>query len=594
MISSNFVVIVHYILLLAQSSPSTGRHVLERRDPALTTSPSGNYAPVYDKCPARFYLREPNKLTNGRAELSDAERNYIAEKAQKSINPWRKYLENVKLKDFDINSFLREAENRGGLAGDTLPNFGLSLSGGGGRALCLSGSILEAFDSRNPRADAARVGGILQLSNYAVGVSGASWLLGAWGTSNFPPISDMAPKWRLSEQNDLWDWNVVKHYRKVYKVVKQKKLAGFATNIIDVWGRLLSRLFIDDPTQEDPNQGEGVLWSSISQTPLYKDRQVPYVISVATSRPGIKEDFTPYSPIYEFSAEEFGVFHPRLNVSIPMQYLGSPQNLNGVHNTCVRGFDNAGFIMGLSSNIYSMIDSPNDHKPMVLKIVDKITDDDNFEGKVPNTFQNLGQVPEDDSPGFQDNSRDTILMADCGFINESIPIYTLLQPERKIDAIIAVDASTDGKEADPTLLRYPNGTALFSSYSRTLLPMYRGRHMPKIPSSINGSFTDLGYHRRPTFFGCNDFQGPLIIYLPNYYAVGETNQPTSKTTYTPEEIQIFYENGFAIATQNAGPTRNPDWPACLACALIDRQVLRNSASRTAECQACFQQYCAKD
>jgi hypothetical protein len=59
---------------------------------------------------------------------------------------------------------------------------------------------------------------------------------------------------------------------------------------------------------------------------------------------------------------------------------------------------------------------------------------------VPNTFQNLGHVPEDDSPGFQDNSRDTILMADCGFINESIPIYTLLQPERKIDAIIAVDA----------------------------------------------------------------------------------------------------------------------------------------------------------
>jgi hypothetical protein len=53
------------------------------------------------------------------------------------------------------------------------------------------------------------------------------------GTSNFPPISDMAPKWRLSEQNDLWDWNVMKHYRKVYKVVKQKKLAGFATNIIE-------------------------------------------------------------------------------------------------------------------------------------------------------------------------------------------------------------------------------------------------------------------------------------------------------------------------------------------------------------------------
>ncbi|KAI9605785.1 hypothetical protein H4Q26_004153 [Puccinia striiformis f. sp. tritici PST-130] len=482
------------------------------------------------KCPDNIFLREPNKLTNGQAELSQAERNYIAEKAKKSVNPWRTYLQNVQLKDFDINAFLDEAEKRGGLAGDTLPNFGLSLSGGGGRALCLSSSILQAFDSRNPRADAAKVGGILQLSNYAVGVSGASWLLGAWATSNFPPISDIAPKWRLSEQNDLWDWNVAKHYRKVYKVVKQKKLAGFPTNIVE-----------DDPSQEDPNQGESVLWSSIAQTPLYKDRQVPYVIAVTTSRPGIKQDFTPYSPIYEYSAEEFGVFHPRLNASISMTYLGSPQNLNGRFGTCVRGYDNAGFIMGMSSNIYSMIDSPNDHKPIALKIIEKLTDDDNFEGK----------------------------------------------PERKIDAIIAVDALEMRAEH-----RWQgDGSHLVEM---TLLPLYQGRHMPKIPSSVNGSFTQLGYHRRPTFFGCNDFKGPLIIYLPNYYAVGETNQPTSKTTFTPEEIEVFYENGFAIATQNAGPTKNLGWPACLACALIDRQVLRNSASRTAECQACFQRYCAKD
>ena len=100
------------------------------------------------------------------------ERDYVNEKAQRSIDPWRKYLENVKLKDFDIESFLSQAEKRGGSAGDTLPNFGLALSGGGARALCLSGSIIEAFDSSNPRANAAKVGGILQLSNYAVGVSG--------------------------------------------------------------------------------------------------------------------------------------------------------------------------------------------------------------------------------------------------------------------------------------------------------------------------------------------------------------------------------------------------------------------------------------
>ncbi|KNE87162.1 hypothetical protein PSTG_19459, partial [Puccinia striiformis f. sp. tritici PST-78] len=63
--SSNLVTIVHCILILSWSAPSTGRQSLERRDPALTTSPSGNYAPVYAKCPDNIFLREPNKLTNG-------------------------------------------------------------------------------------------------------------------------------------------------------------------------------------------------------------------------------------------------------------------------------------------------------------------------------------------------------------------------------------------------------------------------------------------------------------------------------------------------------------------------------------------------
>lgn len=421
----------------------------------------------------------------------------------------------------------------------------------------------------------------------------SSWLLGSWATSNFEPISTLSPGWRLSEENDLWDWNVAKHYRKIYKAIKKKRKAGFHISIVDFWGRLLSRLFINDPTQSDPNQGVGVLWSSIRETPRYRAREAPYVMAVTTSRPGTKQDFTPDSPIYEFSAEEFGVFHPHLNASIPMEYLGSLRPNLPQPGTCVRGYDNAGFVMGMSSNIYSMIDAPK-KKSMVLKIIDKLTDDDNFEGKVPNTFQNLAQEPHDGSPPFQDNQRDIILMADCGFIAESIPIYPLIQPERRIDVIMAVDASTDGKNINPHSKTYPNGTALFVSYRRTQLPQYQGYHMPKIPDAFDGSFINASYHRRPTFFGCNELGAPIIIYFPNYYAVDETNVPTAKTTFTPEDVEKFYKNGFAIASQNAGPTKNNEWPACLACAIIDRQVTRNGAKRTPQCQACFKQYCAAE
>jgi lysophospholipase len=85
---------------------------------------------------------------------------------------WQKYLQNVNLEDFNINDFLQSAKENGGVAALTLPNIGFALSGGSMRALCFSGSILDSFDSRNEQANEARVGGILQLANYAVGVSG--------------------------------------------------------------------------------------------------------------------------------------------------------------------------------------------------------------------------------------------------------------------------------------------------------------------------------------------------------------------------------------------------------------------------------------
>jgi len=184
-------------------------------------------------------------------------------------------------------------------------------------------------------------------------------------------------------------------------------------------------------------------------------------------------------------------------------------------------------------------------------------------------------------------------MADSGLIHENIPLFPLLQPERKVDVLIALDASADGKDdEEPSLYSYPNGTQLYSIFTKTKLPSYHGYHMPNIPNAIDGTFTNLGYNKRPTFFGCDDIQGPLIVYLPNYYATDRTNTATTKLTYSPEEIDDFLLNGFALATQTLGPTQNKEWPSCLACALVDRQVHRNSATRTPQCQACFKSYCA--
>jgi len=595
--SALITLLVSLTYISAASRPETGRPSLRRRDPALATSPSGNYAPVYTQCPQDFFVRAPNGKGTGPTQLGKGEAAYIKEKAAQSIPLWQKYLESVNLENFNVEEFLKPAKQNGGVAALTLPNLGFSLSGGSARALCFSGSILDSFDARNDKANEAKVGGILQLANYAVAVSGASWLLGSWATSNFPRISTLVPTWRLSEANDVWDWNISKDYRSHYHTVQEKHKAGFPVSIVDVWGRILSRHFINEPDKKTSQKGKAVLWSSIRQTPQYKNRGVPFVMAVTTSRPDKGKAFTRESPTYEFTAEEFGLFHPSLNASIPVEYLGSTHSTaeGPVSPTCVAGFDNAGFVMGMSSNIFSIGDSPKEEKrPKFVTAVRTFINDINFEGKVPNAFKGLGKTADPSAGGgYQDSDRDLILMADSGFIYENVPLFPLIQPERKVDVLIALDASADGKDKDDqSLYSYPNGTSIYSIFTKTKLPSYHGYHMPNIPNAIDGTFTKLGYNKRPTFFGCDDLKGPLIVYLPNYYATDPTNTATTKTTYTPEEIDNFFLNGFALATQTVGPTQNKEWPACLACALIDRQVLRNSATRTAQCQACFKNYCA--
>ncbi|PLW32658.1 hypothetical protein PCASD_13347 [Puccinia coronata f. sp. avenae] len=213
-------------------------------------SPSGGYAPVYIKCPPEPFVRPPFEKDNGHAKLGQGESTYVKEKAAQSIPLWQKYLENVHLESFSIDDFLKPAKEKGGIAALTLPNIGFAVSGGSVRATLFGASILDSFDSRNDKANAAKVGGVLQLANYAAGLSGGSWLIGAWATSNFPQISTLVPTWRLTQENEIWKWNVVKHFMRHRKIVKKKHKAGFPTSLVDGWGRILSGHFINEPVDQ--------------------------------------------------------------------------------------------------------------------------------------------------------------------------------------------------------------------------------------------------------------------------------------------------------------------------------------------------------
>ncbi|KAG0148689.1 hypothetical protein CROQUDRAFT_75104 [Cronartium quercuum f. sp. fusiforme G11] len=587
---------------------SSNRHLLHRRRPALQDSPSGNYAPVWVQCPHDLRVRFPDRY----GPLADKEADYIRQRTIKSIPHWRSYLSRANLTDFNMDDFLQRAEKEGAQAGHTLPNIGMALSGGGPRAALVGGSMVHTFDARNPLAVEAGTGGILQLVNYVAGLSGGSWFTGSWATSDFPTVPELVNSWHLVQDNQPFDWQTIKKYPPAVKIAKQKADAGFPASLVDVWSLMIGKHFINAP-----NYGESVLFSSIRNVSSFVNHDAPYPIIVATSRGDRgRSPITLETPLYEFTAEEFGVWHPSINAFIPIEYLGTSMYNGKVlpHADCVKGFDNAAFVMGASSNILSEPFSPHEDMSLIKKLIAGLyywlTKHKYDEALVYNPFKGLGTGFGPGS-GFPDGKDPLLYLADGGFAGENMPLWPLIQPARKLDVIFAVDAQADDDPKPINARGYSNGTSLYTSYFKTTLPDYKGYKFPTIPETTR-EFSARGLHRRPSLFGCNETAGPLVIYFPNYYIVAETDVSTAHASYTMKEIEGFFANGFAIGTQTrgrstednflsgdleesferAGGFQKPRWTTCMACALIDRQNQRNNVRRSAQCEACFIKYCA--
>jgi lysophospholipase len=184
---------------------------------------------------------------------------------------------------------------------------------------------------------------------------------------------------------------------------------------------------------------------------------------------------------------------------------------------------------------------------------------------------------------IQISAFDTLTLVDAGLTNQNIPIEPLLIPQRNVDAIIAVDASAD------TTYSFPNGSALRTTFERAAILEQNQDvriRMPTVPS-VNG-FINGGLNTRPTFFGCNDTDTPIIVYVPNYPWSYASNTSTYKLDYTKDEAHGVVNSGMRSLTLNGTVE---DWPKCLACALSDRSFGYTAENRTSECQQCFATWC---
>lgn len=224
-------------------------------------------------------------------------------------------------------------------------------------------------------------------------------------------------------------------------------------------------------------------------------------------------------------------------------------------------------------------------------------------GNVPNPFCGFGGGVESTCTGSGDDDDYSMLyLVDGGADNQTIPFLPLLQPDRKLDVIIAVDSSAD------TDWDWPFGGALSTTnqYARS----ERGQKMNIAFPNSTTTAEFISAHPQvmytPTFFGCKPEDStlespdqhappPLIVYLPNapYTVYPNASTPsTGACTWGSGTQKALVHNGERLAMAG-DPYSKLDWGACLACAVADRALARNGLDRSPDCSKCFDYYCAE-
>lgn len=184
-------------------------------------------------------------------------------------------------------------------------------------------------------------------------------------------------------------------------------------------------------------------------------------------------------------------------------------------------------------------------------------------------------------------SDENITLADGSEAQQSIPFWSLIQPERKLDVIIAWD-----DDSDSSPYGWNNGSNVYNTY---MLAKEAGLPFPMAPPA--STFLARNYTTRPTFFGCNatltttgDSQSPILLYMTNAPYSWYSNFSGSSTSMSRAEFDGVLVNSFDPVTQG-NSTLDSEWPACIACGAIDRSLERVGMERSEQCERCFEKYC---
>ncbi|PIL26148.1 hypothetical protein GSI_11903 [Ganoderma sinense ZZ0214-1] len=582
------------------------------------------YAPTLQTCPSGTSLVRKVGSNAKKQSLNADEARYVsARRSQVSPDAWTKYLVSVQLNTGIALPFYVDGLLLGLWGQHAQPNLGIATSGGGYRAAIFGAGILNALDGRNKTSVNAGTGGILQAATYLSGLSGGSWLVSSLAQANFPMLPELVfgpPS--TPSGNEFGGWlteidllqvggaNATATAEFVGELVSEvalKFLKGFPVTFTDLWARTLVRHFANGTTAADlvdPSltHGAGLTFSSIANVASFASHAQPFPIVVAdslasrTNGSAVTEagDIVPFTnPIYEFTPFETGSFDPSLGAFTPTKFLGSPNS-----SVCATGFDQLSFIEGVSSNLFNEFNTSaaalaaSSIGP-IIGALQQALPETNIRldsAAIPNPFFGVS------SATFPDSDQRLLTLVDGGEDGETTPFQPLLVKARNVDTIIAIDAPAD------TADHFAAGLSLIATQDRA--KRFPGTYaFPPVPTT-SADFLAQNLTKRPTFFGCHSTAAsgePLVIYIANGGAplgqVPVTNTSTEQLQYPSDEVQAMLDQTFDIATQGipvadrGGLQKDPQWPACLACAIVDRSRGKLDIPRDGVCKSCFARYC---
>jgi lysophospholipase len=303
---------------LVSAAPSTQR--LEKRANA--------YAPVLTTCPTTPIIRpatagiglDEQAYFDGRKPLADD-----------SLKAW---LTKVGFTATPVSEY---------------PSVGLTVSGGGYRSMLSGGGVVQAFDDRDSTSD---VSGLYQAFTYHAGLSGGGWLLSSIAGNNWPTVSNL--------QAGLWTPGLAytlaapggadapANQVLIAVDIISKFASGYEVTLTDPWGRLLSYQLL-----YGADGGVATTLSGIVGNSNFVSRSVPYPIITAIET--YPDQCLPDNGNTQFEMHpyEFGSWDKGVKAFIETEYLGTTF-ANGVPaGSCTTNFDNLGFILGTSSNLFS-------------------------------------------------------------------------------------------------------------------------------------------------------------------------------------------------------------------------------------------------